>query len=123
VTFISSDGSGVARFSEIGEVAGYPGLLPASGNVFVEVQMRVLSLDVRVMLPRNLRAVGADGRELPILQDAYAADQRPGVLPLLQETGSDDAWIVIEAPASGPVRLEYRHHGNTDAMFWIQLRD
>ncbi len=123
VTFIASDGSGVARFSEIAEVAGYPGLLPSAGNVFVEVKMRVLSSDVRVMQPRNLRAVGADGRELPILHDAYAADHRPGVLSLLQETGSDDAWIVIEAPSSGPVRLEYHHHGNSDELFWIQLRD
>lgn len=123
VTFVSSEGSGVARFSEVDEVTAYPGLLPAAGNVFVEVQVRVLSLDVRVMQPRNLRAVGADGLELPIVQDAYAADQRPGVPRLLQETGSGDAWIVIEAPSSGPVRLEYHHHGNSDELFWIQLRD
>jgi hypothetical protein len=30
---------------------------------------------------------------------------------------------VIEAPASGPVRLEYHHEGTTDEMFWVQLRD
>ena len=123
VTFIGSDGSGVARFFEVDEVPAYPGLVPAAGNVFVEVPMQVLSLDVRVMTPKNLRAVGADGRELPILYDAYGADQRPGVVPLLQETGSDGAWIVIEAPSSGPVRLEYHHDGPADEMFWIQLRD
>lgn len=123
VTFTSSDGSGVARFSEVDQVTGYPGLRPAPGNVFVEVAVHVLSLDVRVMMPRYLRAVGADGRELPILQDAYGSDQRRGVLSLLQETGSDDAWIVIEAPSSGPVRLEYHHHGPDDQSFWIQLRD
>ena len=114
---------GVIRFSEIDEVPAYPGLRPAAGNVFVEVLMEVLSLDVRVMTPKNLRAVAADGRELPILYDAYGADQRPGVLPLLHEAGSDDAWIVIEATSSGPVRLEYHHHGPADEMFWIQLRD
>ena len=123
VTFIGSDGSGVARFLEVDEVPAYPGLLPAAGNVFVEVPMEVLSLDVRVMTPKNLRAVGADGRELPILYETYGADQRPGVVPLLQEAGSDDGWIVIEAPSSGPVRLEYHHHGPADEMFWIQLRE
>jgi hypothetical protein len=124
VTFFGSDGSGVIRFSEVDEVPAYPGLLPATGNVFVEVLMDARSLGGPLVSPSDLRAIGADGGELAIVQAAPDGYVRVGLLPnLLDEPGSDYAWVVIEAPATGPVRLEYHHHGASDEMFWVQLRD
>jgi hypothetical protein len=124
VTFRALGGMGVLRLSEIDEVAAYPGLRPAAGNVFVEVLMTVRDLTGPLVEPKDLHALDESGDELPILQDALDADRRVGVLPnLLNEAGSDAAWIVVEAPATGPVRLEYRHDGNADQTFWIQLRD
>jgi len=124
VTFRASGGTGVLRLGEIDEVAAYPGLQPAPGNVFVEVLMTVRHLTGPIVDARDLRALDEAGHELPILQDALDADRRVGVLPnLLSEAGSDVAWIVVEAPANGAIRLEYRHDGNADETFWIQLRD
>jgi hypothetical protein len=124
VTFTAAEGTGVLRLGEIDEVEAYPGLQPAPGNVFVEVLMTVRHLTGPLVDPRDLHALDGEGRELPILQDALDADRRVGVLPnLLNEAGSDAAWIVVEAPASGPIRLEYRHDNNADQTFWIQLRD
>ena len=124
VTFTTAEGTGVLRLGEIDEVEAYPGLQPAPGDVFVEVLMTVRHLTGPLVDARDLRALDQAGRELPILQDALDAGPRVGVLPnLLNEAGSDAAWIVVEAPANGPVRLEYRHHGNADQTFWIQLRD
>jgi hypothetical protein len=124
VTFRASGGMGVLRLSDIDEVAAYPGLQPEPGNVFVEVLMTTRQLTGPFVDSRDLHALDAEGRELPIVQDALDADRRVGVLPnLLNEAGSDTAWIVIEAPATGPIRLEYRHEGNAGQTFWIQLRD
>jgi hypothetical protein len=124
VTFRASGGMGVLRVGEIDEVAAYPGLQPAPGHVFVEALMTVRHLTGPLVDARNVRALDEAGRELPIIQDVLDADRRVGVLPnLLSEAGSDEAWIVVEAPANGPIRLEYRHEGNADQTFWIQLRD
>ena len=124
VTFSTSDGLGVMRLSAIDEVEAYPGLLPAPGHVFVEVLMEVRDLGRSLPSLREWRAVGTAGQDLAIIHDEFGADRRRGVLPsLLGEGEARDAWIVIEAPSSGPVRLEYHHEDNLDAMFWIQLRD
>jgi hypothetical protein len=123
VTFRASGDVGVLRLSDIDEVVAYPGLQPAPGNVFVEVLLTVRHLTGPLVAPRDLHALDEAGRELPILQDALNAERRVGVLPnLLNEAGNDEAWIVVEAPANGPIRLEYRHDANADQTFWIQLR-
>lgn len=125
VAMVTSAGAGLIELTHIDEVAAYPGLAPAPGNVFVEVFVSVKDLGNSLVSLRGWRAVDAEGHELPIIHDEYGADQRPGMLSdLIREVEeSRDAWIVIEAPATGPVRLEYHHEDILDAMFWIQLRD
>ena len=125
VAMVTEAGAGLIRLTTIDEVPAYPGLTPAPGHVFVEVLVRVQDLGRSLVSLRGWRAVDAEGRELPIIHDEYGADQRPGMLSnLIREVEeSRDAWIVIEAPATGPVRLEYHHEDIPDAMFWIQLRD
>jgi len=124
MTIKTLEGTGVIRLSDIDTVAAYPGLVPAPGHVFVEVQASVRALGGFQLTSRGWHAVGPDGRALAIITNAYGANSRPGVIsPLLREEGGGEAWIVVEAPASGPVRLEYREYGNSDPTFWIRLRD
>jgi hypothetical protein len=124
LTFSTSDGLGVMQLRDVDEVVAYPGLLPAPGHVFVEVLMEVRGTGRALTSLRDWRAVDGEGLELQIIHDAYGADQRRGMLPnLLREEETRNAWIVIEAPATGPVRLEFRHEDILDALFWVQLRD
>jgi hypothetical protein len=112
------------QLRDVDEVVAYPGLLPAPGHVFVEVLMEVRGTGRALTSMRDWRAVDGEGLELQIIHDAYGADQRRGMLPnLLREEETRNAWIVIEAPATGPVRLEFRHEDILDALFWVQLRD
>jgi hypothetical protein len=123
VTVMTSDGAGVMRLSGIDTVPGYPGLLPATGHVFVEVLVTVQRGSRIATRWNDWHAVGPDG-ELSIIYDAYGADQRRGVLPnLLSEVPSKDGWIVIEASERGPIRLEYREYGSAEALFWLQVRE
>lgn len=124
VAMITEAGAGLIQLTNVDEVPAYPGLEPEPGHVFVEVLVRVRDLGKSLLSLARWRAVGADGQELAIIHDAYGAEQRRGVLSnMISETESRDAWFVIEAPASGAVRLEYRHEDLLDQMFWIQLRD
>lgn len=123
VTFETFQGLGVLRLANVDSVAAYPGLLPTPGHVFLEVLVTLRDFDGAAVALPGWRAIGEDGTDVPILRDAYGADPMPGVPYLLREEGSDAAWIVVEAPERGPVRLEYRHKGTTDGTFWLQLRD
>ena len=125
VAMVTVSGAGLIRLTRISEVPAYPGLAPAPGNVFVEVFVSLQDHGKSRVRLRGWHAFDAEGRELPIIHDDYGADQRPGILNnLIREVEeSRDAWIVIEAPATGPVRLEYHHEDILGAMFWIQLRD
>jgi hypothetical protein len=125
VAMVTSAGAGLIQLTRIDEVPAYPGLAPAPGSVFVEVLVSVKDMGNSLVKLRGWHAVDGEGRELPIIHDAYGADQRQGMLSnLIREVEeSRDAWIVIEAPATGPVRLEYEHEGILGAKFWIQLRD
>jgi hypothetical protein len=124
ITVMAPTGPGVLRLSGVDTVSAYPGLQPAPGHVFIENLVEVLDqgrLDTRW---NDWHAVGGDGRELTIVHDPYGADQRRGVLPnLLTEESGRGGWIVVEAPATGPVRLEYREYGSPDAVFWLPLRE
>jgi hypothetical protein len=125
VAMVTSAGAALIQLRYIDEVPAYPGLAPAPGHVFVEVLVTVRDMGNSLISLRGWRAVDGEGHELPIIHDQYGADQRPGLLRnLIREVEeSDEAWIVIEAPATGPVRLEYSHEDILDAMFWIDLRD
>ena len=124
ITVDASAGAGVLRLRALDAVRAYPGLDPAPGHVFIEVLVEVTDrgkLDTRW---NDWHAVGPDGRELTIVHDAYGSDQRQGVLPgMITEEAGKGGWIVVEAPEQGPVRLEYREYGSTDAVFWLQMRD
>jgi hypothetical protein len=124
VTVIAPSGPGVLRLSGLDTVPAYPGLQPAPGHVFIEVLAEVIDfgrLDTRW---RDWHAVGPDGRELVIVHDPEGTGPRPGMLlGLLNDVPARDGWIVVEAPARGPVRLEYREYGSADAVFWLRLRD
>jgi hypothetical protein len=124
ITVVMPSGPGVLRLSGLDTVPAYPGLRPAPGHVFIEVLVQVIDagrLDTRW---RDWHAVGPDGQEFVIVHDAEGTDPRPGMLQgLLNDVPAPDGWLVVEAPASGPVRLEYREYGSADAVFWLQLRD
>jgi hypothetical protein len=125
-TVLTSNGPVVMRLSDVDTVRAYPGLIPAAGNVFVEVR-----IEERLVLESRAsggsigwRAIGAGGRALKILQDEDPSEGTSGVIRrLLPPTGTDVAWIVIEAPETGPIRLEYRQGGTADKMFWVRVRD
>jgi hypothetical protein len=125
VAMFTEAGAGLIQLTHIDEVTAYPGLAPAPGNVFVEVLVTVKDLGKSLVSLRGWRAVDGEGYELPIIHDEYGAEQRQGMLSnLIREVEeSRDAWIIIEAPATGPVRLEYAHEDILGAKFWIQLRD
>jgi hypothetical protein len=123
VTFGTFQGPGVLRLTNVDSVTAYPGLLPTPGHVFLEVLVSTRAFNGPLVALPGWRATRGDGTGLSILRDAYGADSRPGVPHLVREEGSDAAWIVVEAPEQGPVRLEYHHLGTTDGMFWLQLRD
>ncbi len=124
ITVMTPLGAGVLRLRGLDSVPAYPGLQPAPGHVFIEVLVEVLDRGKFDTRWNDWHAVGADGRELTIVHDPFGSDTRPGILPgLLSETPGRGGWIVVEAPASGPVRLEYREYGSADAVFWLPLRD
>jgi hypothetical protein len=123
VAMVTESGAGLIRLTNIGEVAAYPGLRPAPGHVFIEVLVSLVDQSNSYVNLQGWRATGEGGVELAIVHQVYGADQIQGVpRALIGEEDTRDGWFVIEAPATGPVRLEYHREYLSDDMFWIQLR-
>jgi hypothetical protein len=125
-TVLTSDGPLVLRLSDVDTVRAYPGLQPAAGNVFVEVRVEqrnfLQSFGQAGFI--GFRAVGSDGRELRIVRDEDPSVPTSGVLMRLRpEHAIEAAWIVIEAPERGPIRLEYRSGDAADATFFVRIRE
>jgi hypothetical protein len=124
ITVQTSEGALAFKVTDVGSVLGYPGLEAAPDHVFVEARVVITSFAGGQAPGLNAwRALDADGRELTFLEDPGPTTPADGVLgPLMSREGRPDAWLVMEAPADGPVTLEYRHGGTGDPIV-IRIRD
>ena len=112
----------------VASVPAYPGLTPSPGHEFVEVRVAFPwptdpGHDYRGDGTREWRAVGSDGETLPFVP-ASAAELGGIITPLMPDyvdRGTLD-WLVIEAPALGPLTLEFRRHGEGPPLFTYDLR-
>jgi hypothetical protein len=115
----------------VAEVPRYPGLAPTRpGNVFLEMRQQFLGGSGSYAFdPADWVVVGPDGAPLPRLE-------RPSDLPagwpqFLSAPGAGtippEGWplglyVVVEAPATGRVTLEYQPDGGSALVSWV-LRD
>jgi len=123
-TMAEPSGPVVLNVGEVEQVSAYPGREPAPGHVFLESRLSVGPGGSGVS---HWRAVDGDGRELPILANASDDNVDAGVLqPLAPATVPDgpfDGWLVVEAPATGEVRLELRRGDDPDPTVTWVIRD
>ena len=120
---------------DVDSVARYPGLAPSSaGNVFLEARLseRPDASGERGDFGRiEWRAVDGHGHELTILTDPATPEERlPGVLePRIPERitstpggFSGGAWLIVEAPPTGSVQVQFRLNGEGPVLFTYELR-
>jgi hypothetical protein len=110
----------------VGEVEAYPGVEPARGR-FLEVWTAYLPTAEMPPAagPGAWRAVTVDGTELVVHHTASGlreAEQRRLVQPLAGQ-GGPGGWLVIDAPAEGEVRLQYRQGGEGPVLFEVVVRE
>ena len=125
--------AGTVTVGRIDEVPAYPGYQPPAGMVAIEAFAQSgfwpvgvdPAIDDSVGSPTDTRWVATDatGRTLANLGDDPRVDERPGGLPQFQMVPSDFpfGWLVIEAPASGPIRLALLVDGRE--VYATMLRD
>jgi len=115
----------------IAEVPRYPGLVPARpGDVFLELRLGFLPGSGTFPFdPAEWVIVGPDGTELPRLE--RSSNDVPAGWPQfvhrlaagsIPPSSSGRFYVVVEAPASGRVTLEYRPAGVPALVTWV-LRD
>ena len=127
-TITDPAGDLVLQVTDVDQVEGYLGRMPSPGDVFVEARLRVpvAAPDGGVVIG-TWRAVDSVGHELAILANADPNSPDPGVLQRLNGTTlidytSPGAWLVVEAPRTGLVRLELTRSGETQPLLSYVLR-
>jgi hypothetical protein len=106
----------------IADVRRYPAIDPVR-DVFVEVFVLYGPGDLPGTAgPGEWRAVDGSGTELTIRSAATDPRERNLIQPLAG-AGGPSGWLVIDAPADGEIRLEYRRNGEEPVLFEVLVRE
>jgi hypothetical protein len=120
---------------DVDSIARYPGLAPSvAGNVFLEARLleRPMLSGQRGDVGRiEWQAVDDHDRDLSILTEPEDPLQRlPGVLEpripnrVASRPGAflGGVWLIVDAPRTGSVRLQFRLNGEGPVLFTYELR-
>ena len=122
VTVHTADGPIVFKVIDVDTVTAYPGRLPTPGHVFLEARVQTMLFGGYAPRLPDWRAMDGNGNAMAILQDPDPQGHEVGVLEPLLMVGNPHGWLVVEAPPTGPVTLEYRHDGTGEPIV-IRIRD